>query len=137
MFYDTVRGRQAQLLDSQFCLTRVKAIICHALKIHPMVFRLFIICKCFSHVHVYVCLHAANLRYYVFDIFIHFHAAAGYEHVETPVSFGPRMSSTPVVHVPHSHTSPLHYMTPSVCCCETLWLTSVHTKYCQIMDSCD
>lgn len=51
---------------------------------------------------------------YVLTFFFIFHAAAGYERVETPVSFGPRMSSTPLV--PHSHTPPLHYMTPSVCC---------------------
>ena len=46
-----------------------------------------------------------------------FNAAAGYERVETPLLYGPCMSSTPLL--PHSHTPPLHYMTPSVyyyCC---------------------
>ena len=40
-------------------------------------------------------------------------AAAGYEHVDSPLPFGLCISSTPLV--PRSHTTPLHYMTPSVC----------------------
>ena len=47
-----------------------------------------------------------------------FNTAAGYERVETPLPYGSCITSTPVV--PHSHTPPIHYMTPSVCCYEIL-----------------
>ena len=70
---------------------------------------LLIVFQALPNVSIYICMHVSVCMFACCQ----FHAAAGYEHVETPVSYGPTMSSTPLV--PHSHTPPLHYMTPSVC----------------------